>query len=224
VWGDHSVSQPRTPDGRYASNVTVGSIVAAAVVAIAAAVGVGAEGAAVGAGTTTTAAANVPSLSAPARVARGKQKSGTTQRRLVTSGLRSDLRAEADSGSCAADAREEVREFLTTHPCESVYRAMFEVRRGDVAAVVAVAWIEMVQESDATELKALVDRPGTGNVDQLPPPRGQEVVEVVDPAYASRQRGRLVVTVEAQPVAVTASQRVLEQIAEEAADTASRPE
>jgi hypothetical protein len=160
VWGDHSVSQPRTPDGRYASNVTVGSIVAAAVVAIAAAVGVGAEGAAVGAGTTTTAAANVPSLSAPARVARGKQKSGTTQRRLVTSGLRSDLRAEADSGSCAADAREEVREFLTTHPCESVYRAMFEVRRGDVAAVVAVAWIEMVQESDATELKALVDRPG----------------------------------------------------------------
>lgn len=200
MWGDHSVSQPRTPDGRYASKVTLGSILAAAVVAIAAAVGVGAEGAAV------------------------KQKSGNTQRRLVASGLRSALRAEADSGSCAADARGEVREFLATHPCESVYRALFEVRRGDVAAVVAVAWIEMVQESDATELKALVDRPGTGNVNQLPPPRGQEVVEVVEPAYASRQRGRLVVTVEAQPVAVTASQRVLEQIAEEAADTASRPE
>lgn len=200
MWGDHSVSQPRTPDGRYASKVTLGSILAAAVVAIAAAVGVGAEGAAV------------------------KQKSGNTQRRLVASGLRSALRAEADSGSCAADARGEVREFLATHPCESVYRALLEVRRGDVAAVVAVAWIEMVQESDATELKALVDRPGTGNVNQLPPPRGQEVVEVVEPAYASRQRGRLVVTVEAQPVAVTASQRVLEQIAEEAADTASRPE
>jgi hypothetical protein len=167
---------------------------------------------------------NTPSLSGPVRVTRGKQKSGGLQRRLVSSGLRPELQVEGDSESCAADARGDVREFLETHPCESVYRALFEVRRGQVAALVAVAWIEMVEEPDATELKALVDRPGTGNVNQLPPSRGQRVVDVGEPAYASRQGGRLVTTVEVQPVVSSAPPRALDEIAQQAAHSASQAE
>ncbi|MEJ2862078.1 hypothetical protein [Actinomycetospora flava] len=218
------MDQPRDDKGRFASKVGIPSILVAGVVGISAAVGVGAEGASLGAGAGPTVGANSPSISASTRLARGKQKSTRTQRNLVTSGLRSSLRAEADSDTCADDARGQVREFLATHPCESVYRSLFEVRRGDVAAVVAVAWIEMVELHDATELKALVDRPGTGNINPLPPPRGHRVVDVAEPAYASRQDGRLVTTVEVEPITVNVSQRALEAIAEEALAEATRPE
>lgn len=170
------------------------------------------------------AGANSPSVTASTRLARGKQKSSRTQRNLAARGLRSSLETEQDSDTCADDARGHVREFLETHPCEAVYRALFQVHRGDVAAVVAVAWIEMAELDDATELKALVDRPGTGNVDQLPLPRGQQVIARAEPAYASRQDGRLVTTVEVQPVTANAPQRVLEAIAEEAAAEAAVPE
>jgi hypothetical protein len=218
--GGATLNQPRNPDGTFARKFGVGSLITAIVLGLGAAVGAGVEGAGVatGSGASAIAEAGAPRLSLPARTARGKQRTTSTQTRLAVRGVRADLQNEQDSGSCADDARGEVQDFLATHPCESVYRALYEVRRGDVAALVAVAWIEMVEPDDATELKALVDRPGTGNVDQLPPPRGQSVVDVGEPAYASRQDGRLVTTAEVEPVAVTPEQRVLEEIADEAAD------
>ncbi|WP_345381018.1 hypothetical protein [Actinomycetospora straminea] len=218
------MTQPRDDRGRYTYKVGVGSVLAAGVIGIAAAVSVGAEGAGAGSTASTVLRGNAPSVSAPARAARGQQRSARIQRQLIRSGLRPSLQAEADSGSCAADARGQVREFLATHPCEAVYRGLVEVHRGPVAAVVAVAWIEMVELDDATELKALVDRPGTGNVDQLSPSEGTQVIELAEPAYASRQDGRLVTTVEVQPATAPVPRRVLEEIAEEAADGAIRPD
>lgn len=209
----------RDPKGRFAPKF--GVVLTVGVIGLGAAVTAGTGGmeGAVGA-TSAGAVSDAPSLSVQARSTRGSRRSGQTRQRLVNRGLRGELKAERDSGSCSADARGQVREFLMTHRCESVYRSSFVVRRGDLAAVVAVAWIDMAEVDDATALKALVDRPSTGNVNQLPLPVGQRPVELVEPAYASRQRGRLVVTVETQPLAVTRDQRVLESLAEEAADSA----
>lgn len=213
------MTQPRDDKGRYASKF--GLIFAAGALGVVAAVGVGPGASGVGASAEGVASADTPTLSVQARTVKGKQRTGRAQRSLATRGLRGELRAQADSGSCAADARGQVREFLATHPCRSVYRALFEVRQDNTAALVAVAWVEMVDVRDATALKTLVDQPGTGNVNQLPPPPGQRVVDLIEPAYASHQDGRLVVTVEAEPVAVTAQQKALEAIAKQAAASAA---
>jgi hypothetical protein len=57
----------------------------------------------------------------------------------------------------------------------------------------------------------------------FPHRRRLRAVNVAEPAYASRRSDTSVVTVEVQPVATTAPQRVLEGIAEEAAASADAP-
>lgn len=213
------MAQPRDSRGRYAS--TFGVVVTVSALGVALTAGAGAEGGGVSAAAGGVAGADTPTLSVEARAVRGKQRSERAQRSLAARGLREELRVQRDSSSCAADARGQVREFLATHRCKSVYRALLEVQQGSTAAVVAVAWVEMVEVRDATTLKTLVDEPGTGNVNQLAPPEGEAVADLVEPAYASRQAGRLVVTVEAEPVAVTASQKVLKATAEQVADSAT---
>ena len=210
------MTQPRGPDGRFGRKYGVLFAAGALGVVTAVGLGTGSGGAGLGTGARGVTVSDSPTLSAQVRSTRGQQRSARAQRNLAVRGLRGQLRAQGDSETCAANARGQVRDFLATHPCQSVYRALLQVRRGDYAAVVAVAWVEMVELRDAGDLKALVDRPGTGNVNQLRPPRGVRVIDLVEPAYASRRDGRLVTTVEVQPVAVTVPQRVLESIAEEA--------
>lgn len=212
------MAQPRDSRGRFAS--TFGVVVTVSALGVALAVGAGAEGGGVGAAAGAAAGVDTPTLSVEARAVRGKQRSERAERSLAARGLREELRVQRDSGSCAADARGQVRDFLATHRCQSVYWALLEVQQGETAAVVAIAWVEMVEPRDATALKTLVDEPGTGNVNQLPAPEGEPVVELVEPAYASRQAERLVVTVEAEPAAVTTRQKVLKAIAEQTADSA----
>jgi hypothetical protein len=208
----------RDSRGRFAPKF--GVVLTVSVIGVSLAVATGSSGAGIGGAAGAGAVADAPSLSVQARSTRGNRRSERTRQSLLTRGIRGEVRAQRDSTSCSADARGQVREFLATHRCESVYRASFVVRKGNVAGVVAVAWIDMAEVDDATALKALVDRPGTGNVNQLPLPPSQRPIEVVNPAYASGQRGRLVVTVEAEPLAVTRDQRVLESLAEQAANSA----
>jgi hypothetical protein len=210
------MAQPRDDKGRFAPKA--GGLVITVVIGTSVAVGIGAETGGAGAGAVAT--ADTPTLSAQQRTTRGKQRSSRVQRGLARRGLTETLKADRDSTSCTADAYGRVREFLATHQCESIYRSLLEVRDDGVAALVAVAWVDMAQTNDATELTALVDRPGTGNITQLPPPGHDQAVNLDDAAYASRQHGSVITIVEAEPEATTASQRLLKNVAEKTADDA----
>jgi hypothetical protein len=213
------MSQPRDDKGRFAPKA--GGLVLAIVIGTSVAVGIGtgAGGAGAGAATRST---DAPTPSVQQRSARGKQRAGRVQRGLATRGLKATLKAERDSTSCTADAYGQVREFLATHQCESIYRSLLEVRNDGVAVLVAVAWVDMTRLDDATQLKEIVDRPGAGNFTQLPPPGHGQAVNINDAAYASRQNGTVITIVEAEPEAVTAFQRLLKDVAEHTADDAKR--
>lgn len=96
-----------------------------------------------------------------------------------------------------------------------------DIRQGDAAALVSIAWVDMANIAAATALKALVDRPGTGDINQLTPPGKGQAVALAEQPYVSRQRGTLVTIVEAEPEAVTRDQQAIAKIAEAAADASS---
>jgi hypothetical protein len=135
--------------------------------------------------------------------ARANSRSSESARiRLAARNVRVDIHASDDSDDCVAHSGGRVQEFLRTHPCVSMHRAVFEVRdsQGDVA-LVAAAWVEMTDISSARELVRLLDVEGTGNITELSKERGRyRDVRYGGPAYGSRNDGSLVVTAQAEPV------------------------
>ncbi|MEJ8277435.1 hypothetical protein [Pseudonocardia spirodelae] len=125
------------------------------------------------------------------------------QVRLTSAGLRVTGRIVDDAADCAAHSYGRVREFFRDHPCASLRRAQFEVRdrNGDVA-LVPIAWVDMLTETEARQLKTLMDTAATGNVTELSRERGRyRTVRYTGDAYASRRDGTTVVNAQAQPVA-----------------------
>ncbi|WP_433504877.1 hypothetical protein ACQP04_35920 [Pseudonocardia halophobica] len=108
-----------------------------------------------------------------------------------------------DSADCVANSYGQVRDFFRRTPCTALHRAYFELRdqKGD-AAIVAVSWVEMPDESSARALKQLMDSSGTGNVTELSRERGKyRTVRYTGDAYASRRDGPVVINAQAEPVA-----------------------
>ena len=70
------------------------------------------------------------------------------------------------------------------------------------AFVVAVAVVDMPDNSQAGQFKRLVDSPGTGNITEL---RGTRRVTYTGEHYASIQEGATVVNAQAEPVGRTAA-------------------
>lgn len=200
-----------------------GLVIAAGALGIGAAVGVGSGTGGAGAAARAAAGADTPTLSVEVRTSQEEQRSRGTERRLAGRGLHEIVRAQSDSSSCSADARGQVREFLETHGCRAVYRVVAEVREGDAAALVSIAWVDMENVADAAALKSLVDRPGTGDIVQLPSPGEGQAVTFADQPYTSRQKGTLVTIVEAEPEAVTPGQQALRKIVSTTADAANSP-
>lgn len=130
------------------------------------------------------------------------RSSDSARIRLAARNVRADIHVSADGDDCAAHSDGRIQEFLRTHPCVSLHRAVFEVRdsRSEVA-LVAAAWVEMADTSSARELVRLLDIEGTGNITELSKERGRyRDIRYGGPAYGSRNDGSLVITAQAEPV------------------------
>lgn len=123
--------------------------------------------------------------------------------RLSGRGVRATARLSDDGPDCATNSYGQVREFFEEHPCTALHRSVVEVRdrEGDVV-LVPIASVEMPDEGQARDLKALLDSPGSGNITELSREQGRyRYVRYTGEAYASRRDGTVVTNAQAQPVA-----------------------
>jgi hypothetical protein len=104
-------------------------------------------------------------------------------------GLRVRPQIEFADADCAAHSYGEVHQFFRDHPCDALYRALFEMHDRPAALVlVTVAWVDMNDVAQAIELKRLMDRSGTGNITELSRERGRyRSVRFDGQHYASRR-------------------------------------
>ena len=116
-----------------------------------------------------------------------------------------DVDADDD---CAANSYGQVQDFFQQSPCTAVYRGLFEVRSARATALVAVAWVDMPDETSARQYQQLVDRHGTGNITELStqaPWTGEH--------YVSTRDDVTIVNAQAEPVGGTAAAAALAQLA-----------
>lgn len=147
---------------------------------------------------------------------RGRDQTGQdVVRRLERRGLRVDQRGESFSTDCAAHSYGQVQQFFQEHPCNALFRALYEVRgAGGARVLVAAAWVDMPDAAGAAALKSLVDRPGTGNITELSKEqRRYRSVRFTGQHYASLQDGATVINAQAEPLGDTATAASLAQTA-----------
>jgi hypothetical protein len=130
------------------------------------------------------------------------RSSAAVRLRLARPGLRIDPPSESADRDCAAHSYGQVRKWFREHRCDALFRALFRVRdRHGAVVLVAVAWVDMPDETSAIELKHLLDRDGTGNITELSRERGRyRSVRFTGEHYVSRRSGTTVVNAQAQPV------------------------
>lgn len=68
---------------------------------------------------------------------------------------------------CVANSYTGAKKFFQDNPCKALGRALYTVQSGDAKALVSVALVTMPDAAQATALKTLTDRDGTGNVSDL---------------------------------------------------------
>nr|WP_062395931.1 hypothetical protein [Pseudonocardia sp. AL041005-10] len=127
-----------------------------------------------------------------ARTVTKLERHGRTVRRLD----------EAFDQDCARQSYGQVQDYLRANPCEGLGRALFEVTEDGITVVVAVAVVDMPDETDARELHRLVDTHGTGNTTEL---RGTRRVTWTGEQYASGRHDTTVVNAQAEPATLTAA-------------------
>lgn len=128
-------------------------------------------------------------------------------RRLERRGLRAERRGESFNTDCAAHSYGQVQQFFLEHPCDALFRALYEVRGpGGARVLLAMAWVDMPDAAQAAALKSLVDRPGTGNITELSKEqRRYRGVRFTGQHYASLQDDTTVINVQAEPLGDTAT-------------------
>jgi hypothetical protein len=133
----------------------------------------------------------------------GSDNSAAAQARIVGLGVRVTATVTDDPTDCVATSYGRIQDFFRATPCAALHRAHFELRdRDGDAAVVAVSWVEMPDESSAGALEQLLNSSGTGNLTELSRERGRyRTVRFTGDAYASRRDGPVVVNAQAEPVA-----------------------
>ncbi len=118
--------------------------------------------------------------------------------RLRARGLQvRQLDSDARDG-CTAHSYGQVEDFFRQNPCTALHRALFEVQDDSGRALVAVAWVDMPDESGARRYQQLVDRHTTGNVREL-----STAVRWTGERYVSTRDGVTVVNAQAEPVGAT---------------------
>jgi len=109
------------------------------------------------------------------------------------SGLEFSRQDHQAAGDCAAHAHGKVERYLREHPCVRLYRARFTGDDGHGHTMtVTTQVVTMPDTGQAAQLKRLVDRPGTGNIDKL----GTDTAAT---HFDSRRNSRTVVIAEAAP-------------------------
>jgi hypothetical protein len=159
------------------------------------------------------AGAAVPGGAADAPAA-DRQLAAVTDR-LRGIGYRVTSAGSTDDTDCAANAYGQSKAFLAAHRCAGLHRALLEVQgqRGG-SALLALAWVGMPDETGAANLKAELDRPGSGNIVELSKDNARyRNVAFNGIYYASARQASTVVTAEAQPVAVGLTAAQLRNIA-----------
>jgi hypothetical protein len=129
--------------------------------------------------------------------------------RLEAQGLHIEQSSSDSDDDCAAHSYGQVAGHFADHPCAGLERAWYVV--GDEAgntAIVSVARVEMPDADSATELEALVDRPGTGNVTELSREDGPHGnVRYSGWYYRSDRDGDVFTSVQAEPLQSTDGSR-----------------
>ncbi|MFE3173103.1 hypothetical protein ACFXPA_24525 [Amycolatopsis sp. NPDC059090] len=69
--------------------------------------------------------------------------------------------------SATCEAYGAVKKYLAAHPCSDLRRGLFEASESGSKMVVATATVTMPTTEQAEGLRALADRPGTGNITEL---------------------------------------------------------
>ncbi|HEX5811500.1 MAG TPA: hypothetical protein VFY38_05340 [Pseudonocardia sp.] len=131
-----------------------------------------------------------------------------TIQRLESRGLRVTQRDVDADDDCAGNSYGQVQDFFQQSPCTALYRGLFEVRSVKATVLVAVAWVDMPDETSARQYQQLVDRHGTGNITEL-----STQVPWTGEHYVSTRDGVTVVNAQAEPVGGTAEAINLAQLA-----------
>ncbi|MFT7838338.1 hypothetical protein Q5530_19550 [Saccharothrix sp. BKS2] len=101
---------------------------------------------------------------------------------------------------CASHAYGKTRDYLTSTPCQQLTRALYTTTTPDGATVyTSVSVVQMKTTEDATALKDLTNRNGTGNVNDLIKDGAVQVQGMTtlgNGGYASDQRDREVIIIE----------------------------
>lgn len=119
-----------------------------------------------------------------------------------------------DGTDCVDHAYGIVQQFLTTHTCTELARALYDTTdtTGDDLQV-AVSWTTMPTTADANALKQLVDQSGTGNITELASDAHRGSVQFTGRYYDSHITGTTVVIAEAEPRNGSPTPNVLHQAA-----------
>ncbi len=188
------MAQPRDSKGRWTKG---GGGLAAVLVAVVLGAGV----------TGTSGLGSSAARSGTPNNAKAKDRSAArVVLRLEQRGLEVQQRQVSAGTDCAARSYGQVQVFFRQQPCTNLFRALFDVRdaQGDTA-VVAVAWVDMPDASQAGQFQRLVDESGTGNVAELP----ANGVRFTGEHYVSTREDVTVVNAQAEPAGRTASAAAL---------------
>ncbi|MFI7123672.1 hypothetical protein [Amycolatopsis sp. NPDC049868] len=204
------VNQPRGPDGRWIKyKYGAGALVATGVV-VAATSGIG------GGATASLDSAASQALKGKSSSKKSAQKGRHSEawQRLGWRQLKKQAKREL---KCGPHSFGEVQRFFLRHPCVDLDRMMVTVDDGTGNTIaVSVAWVKMPKAGEASDLKRLIDKDGTGNVilfGEAPPGS-----RFTGKNYDSRLAKRLVVIAEAAPAAGRPSETTLETAVEVAVE------
>jgi hypothetical protein len=71
------------------------------------------------------------------------------------------------STNCEENAYDKTKTFFADNPCQRLSRALYTTTSGGAKALVSVVLVTMPDAASANQLKALTDKDGTGNVNDL---------------------------------------------------------
>lgn len=203
--------QPRDEKGRWTSR---NSLAAAATAGVVAVVGVGVSAGGGGAATLDSAASQALKGKTSGKSAgKNSAKKGRHSEAWQRLGWR-QLKKTAKQGlKCGPHSFGEVQKFFLRHPCADLDRMFVTVDDGSGNTIaVSVAWVKMPKASEASELKRLIDKDGTGNVALYG--ETHHGSRFTGENYDSRLRQRLVVIAESAPATGRPSEATLETAVE----------
>ncbi|KZB83647.1 hypothetical protein [Amycolatopsis regifaucium] len=125
------------------------------------------------------------------------------------------------TSDCVSKSYGDTKDFFTQTPCTRLSRALYTTETGGQKALVSVVLVTMPGEVTATQLKALTDKDGTGNVSDLVrdgtfKDQGAPKISGQDAAYDSHVTGPEVAIVLAGFYNKHKDKPVLERIATDA--------